>query len=115
MAYALLFSVFVISTCGLVYELTAGALYRFELRLRGSGTLPAFAEKVHTALFVDAGKVWDGGNSFGSNELRVGAGIEARADVTLGYWLKVTPALGFAHGFDRGGQNQIYFTVYIGL
>ena len=83
--------------------------------LRGRGTLPAFAEKVHTALFVDAGRVWDDRNSSLGNETKVGAGIEARLDVTLGYWLKVTPAIGFAHGLDEGGENQLYLTVYVGL
>jgi hypothetical protein len=83
--------------------------------MRGIGTLPAFAEKIHAALFVDAGKVWDDRNTFNGNEVKVGAGVEARADVTLGYWLKVTPALGFAHGFNKGAENQIYFTVYIDL
>ena len=99
------------------YVATGTLEYRAPLffPLRGFGTLPAFAEKVHTALFVDAGRVWDDRNAFTNNEVKVGAGVELRADVTLGYWAKVTPALGFAHGFNQGGQNQIYFTVYIGL
>ncbi|MBJ6799156.1 BamA/TamA family outer membrane protein [Geomonas propionica] len=83
--------------------------------LRGIGTIPAFAEKLHGALFVDAGQVWDDRRSFHGNETRVGAGVELRADVTLGYWVKVTPALGFAHGFNKDGEDQIYFTLYLGL
>ena len=99
------------------YVATGTLEYRAPLfyPMRGLGTLPAFAEKVHTALFVDAGEVWDDRNAFRGNRVKVGAGIEARADVTVGYWAKVTPALGFAHGFNSGGENQIYFTVYIGL
>lgn len=83
--------------------------------LKGIGTVPAFAEKLHCALFADAGQVWDDQRSFHANETRVGAGVELRADLTLGYWVKVTPALGFAHGFNKGGEDQIYFTLYLGL
>jgi len=97
---------------------TTGTLeYRTPLfyPMRGSGTLPAFAEKVHGALFVDAGEVWDDQNSFSARKLLIGAGAEARLDLTLGYWLKITPALGFAHGFRAGGENQVYLTVYVNL
>ncbi|HBG07599.1 MAG: peptidase S9 [Geobacteraceae bacterium GWC2_58_44] len=99
------------------YVATGTVEYRAPLfyPLRGIGTLPAFAEKVHAAVFIDAGRVWDDRNTLAGNELRIGAGIEARADVTVGYWLKVTPALGIARGFNQGGENQLYFTVYIGL
>ena len=83
--------------------------------MRGLGTIPAFLEKTHGALFVDAGKVWDSNASLQQDNVRVGAGVELRADLTLGYWVKVTPALGFAHGFNQGGENQVYFTVYLGL
>jgi Tol biopolymer transport system component len=99
------------------YVATGTLEYRAPLffPMRGYKTLPAFAEKLHGALFVDAGEVWDDRSTFNSNKVKIGAGFEARADVTIGYWLKITPALGFAHGFNRGGENQIYFTVYMNL
>jgi len=99
------------------YVATGTLEYRAPLfyPLRGFGTLPAFAEKVHGALFIDAGEVWDDANAFSASRAKVGAGIEARLDLTLGYWLKITPALGFAHGFGSGGENQVYLTVYLGL
>jgi outer membrane translocation and assembly module TamA len=99
------------------YVATGTLEYRAPLfyPLRGFSTLPAFAEKVHGALFVDAGEVWDDRNTLSGSKVRVGAGVEARLDLTLGYWLKVTPALGFAHGFTSGGENQVYLTVYLGL
>jgi WD40 repeat protein len=99
------------------YVATGTLEYRAPLfyPMRGPGTFPAFLEKVHAALFVDAGEVWNDRNTASDNEVKVGAGVEARADMTLGYWLKATPALGFAHGFNRGGENQIYFTLYINL
>lgn len=99
------------------YVATGTLEYRAPLflPLHGPGTIPAFAEKVHAALFVDAGEVWDDRTAFSGSNVKVGAGIEARMDVTLGYWLKVTPALGVARGFSPGGENQVYFTVYVDL
>jgi hypothetical protein len=99
------------------YVATGTLEYRAPLLypLRGFGTLPAFAEKLHGALFIDAGEVWDDANAFSASRAKVGAGVEARLDLTLGYWLKITPALGFAHGFGSGGENQVYLTVYLGL
>jgi hypothetical protein len=99
------------------YVATGTLEYRAPLfyPMYGPGTFPAFAEKVHGALFVDAGEVWDDHTLFSGSNVKVGAGVEARVDVTLGYWLKVTPALGFAHGFSPGGENQIYLTVYVDL
>ncbi|GFO69130.1 hypothetical protein GMLC_27090 [Geomonas limicola] len=97
---------------------TTGTLeYRAPLfyPMAGPGTGPVFAEKLHGALFVDAGEVWDDQNHFDSDRLKVGIGAEARLDVTLGYWLKITPALGVAHGFRAGGENQVYFTIYVNL
>ncbi|MBU5612433.1 BamA/TamA family outer membrane protein [Geomonas azotofigens] len=99
------------------YVATGTVEYRAPIMypLHGVGTVPAFAEKLHCALFADAGQVWDDRRSFHADETRVGAGVELRADLTLGYWAKVTPALGFAHGFNKGGEDQIYFTLYLGL
>ena len=99
------------------YIATGTAEYRAPLfyPMRGYQTLPAFLEKVHQALFIDAGEVWDDRNAFSGSSVKVGAGVEARLDLTLGYWLQITPALGFAHGFSPGGENQIYLTVYLDL
>jgi Tol biopolymer transport system component len=83
--------------------------------LRGPGTFPAFAEKIHGAIFVDAGEAWDDRNPFRGSAIKVGAGVEARMDVTLGYMLKMTPALGVARGFGADGGNRVYLTVYVDL
>ncbi len=99
------------------YIATGTLEYRLPLffPMRGSGTTPAFAEKIHGALFVDAGEVWDDRSKFSAYNSKVGAGVELRMDVTLGYWLKVTPTIGVARGFSRGGESQAYFTVYVNL
>ena len=97
------------------YVATGTLEYRAPLftPMRGPGTLPAFLEQVHGALFVDAGELWGGPGT--NSGLTIGAGFEARTDVTIGYWLKLTPAVGIAHGFNQGGENQIYFTVYLNM
>ena len=99
------------------YVATGTLEYRAPLffPMHGPGTFPAFAEKVHGALFVDAGEVWDRNSSFSGSNVKVGAGVEARMDITLGYWMKVTPTLGFAKGLNSGGESQLYFTVYVAL
>jgi hypothetical protein len=99
------------------YLATGTLEYRTPLfyPMHGAGTLPFFYEKVHGALFLDAGEVWDDSRRFSTDRLQVGAGVEARLDLTVGYWVKVTPALGFARGLRAGGENQVYLTVYVDL
>ena len=99
------------------YVATGTLEYRMPIfyPMSGPGTFPVFTEKVHGALFVDAGEVWDDRTPFRGSNVKVGAGIEARMDVTLGYWLKVTPAIGLARGFSPGGTGQVYITVYVNL
>jgi outer membrane protein assembly factor BamA len=99
------------------YVATGTLEYRVPLTfpMHGSGTFPAFTEKVHGALFVDAGEVWKRSTPFSRSNVKVGAGIEARVDMTLGYSQKVTPALGIARGLNSGGVSQFYFTIYVAL
>jgi len=59
--------------------------------------------------------VWDDSNGFNFNKLKTGAGMEARFDMTLGYLIKITPAVGIAHGFNEDGETRIYFTIYSDL
>ncbi|MCM0081724.1 peptidase S9 [Geomonas sp. Red32] len=95
--------------------LVSGTLeYRMPLfnPMRGPGTFPFFAEKVHGAIFLDSGEVWGNQRSFRGEEIKTGGGVEVRADITLGYWAKLTPAIGVARGFNRGGESQVYLNVY---
>jgi Tol biopolymer transport system component len=92
-------------------KIATGSLeYRAPIRdiYRGPGTTPFFFDRVHAALFVDGGRTWGDGSD---GKTRVGAGIEGRLDMTLGYWLKIEPAIGFAHGFDRDGESTVYFSL----
>ena len=83
--------------------------------LQGTNTKPFFWDRLHGAVFTDVGEAWDESNSFSSKRLKAGAGIEARFDMTIGYWLEITPALGFAYGFTEDGEAQVYFTIYSNL
>lgn len=92
--------------------------YRFPISylLRGFGTKPVFLDRLHGALFADGGEVWDKERSFKGKDIMIGAGMELRFDMTLGYWLKITPAVGYAHGFDKPyGTDQFYFNIYANL
>ena len=83
--------------------------------LQGTNTKPFFWDRLHAAIFTDAGEVWDDNRGASLKRLKVGAGIEARLDMTLGYYLEITPAFGIAHGFNQDGETVIYFTIYTNL
>lgn len=83
--------------------------------LRGVNTKPFFWDRLHGAVFTDIGEVWDDTNGFSSRRLEVGSGMEVRFDMTLGYWLEITPTLGIAHGFNQDGETTIFFTIYTNL
>ncbi|MGZ8441254.1 MAG: peptidase S9 [Candidatus Deferrimicrobiaceae bacterium] len=95
------------------YVATGTLEYRMPVYylFRGPGTAPVFLDRMHAAAFVDAGEAWGEGVPFSYRRVKVGAGVEARADLTLGYWLKIEPAIGFAWGFDAEGEAQAYFTI----
>jgi Tol biopolymer transport system component len=75
---------------------------------RGPGTAPFFFDRVHAALFVDGGRTWGDGSD---GKTRIGAGVEARLDMTLGYWLKIEPATGIAYGFGDDGEASVYIVL----
>ncbi len=81
----------------------------------GAGVFPYFFEKLHLALFLDGGEVWNDQTPASLNSILAGAGAEVRMDVITGYWLKLTPAIGVAHGLSKGGENQLYFTIYMNM
>lgn len=73
---------------------------------RGIRDLPLFFGRLHTAAFFDAGRVWKGSD----DEWRKSAGLELRADTLLGYYFPTTLVVGYAHGFDDDGRNEVYLT-----
>lgn len=99
------------------YLATGTLEYRAPIKyiFRGPGTTPFFFDRVHAAAFVDIGEIWDDNTGFTSDRVKVGAGLEARLDMTLGYRLGITPAVGVAHGFNEGGETTVYLTIYSNL
>lgn len=99
------------------YIATGTLEYRAPIKyiFSGPGTKPFFWDRLHGAVFADIGEVWDDDAGFTSDKLKVGAGAEARLDMTLGYWLRITPTIGFAHGFNEDGETTVYFTIYTNL
>ena len=97
--------------------LTATLEYRMPLLyiLRGWNTKPFFFDRLHLATFLDGGTVWDSRDDYSDDNIRTGVGVEVRFDITLGYILKITPALGIAKGLGHGGEDQAYFTIYTEL
>ncbi len=92
------------------YAATGTLEYRMPLRqfFSGSGTSPLFYKQLHGAFFIDQGEVWESGFPSG-DDVRTSAGFEIAIDLVLGYQTRISPALGFAHGFDRYGKSMLYF------
>ena len=82
--------------------------WRFPLRRveRGIMAPPLALHQVFGNVFVDAGQAWDTGDS--PEHYFTGAGFEANADTILFYNTGVNLRLGYAHGFNAGGDNKIY-------
>ena len=61
------------------------------------------------SLFADKGDAWNAGEKM---QLKTGAGVEWNAETLIGYdLLHLGVTLGYAHGFDAGGENRYYFRV----
>jgi hypothetical protein len=65
---------------------------------RGHGTLPLFARTLHGAVFADLGHAWT--RSFSARDLKSSVGVEAAADLVIGYFVPFTLAGGAALGRD---------------
>jgi len=64
-------------------------------------------------LFVDSGDAWNKGETIAA---RTGAGVEWNVEALLGYdLLKLATTLGYAHGFDKGGEDRLYLRVTLPL
>jgi hypothetical protein len=87
------------------------AEWRFPIALveRGSMAPPVGLHQVHGSLFYTGGEAWDQDGDIPG--LRQSAGAEITAEIVLGYWLALDLRLGFAKGFDEGGEEQVYLGV----
>ena len=73
---------------------------------RGIMAPPLALHQVFGSVFVDAGAAWDNGNR--PETYFTSAGVEAHADTILFYNLGLNLRLGYAHGYNKGGDNRIY-------
>jgi hypothetical protein len=83
--------------------------YRFPIAWieRGYQTFPLYLRRVHGKLFADYG-----GSFFGAiakDKLKLGVGGEVMLELTYAWFFDAALQLGYAHGFDKGGGDQIYF------
>ena len=75
--------------------------------------LPIALHQLHATVFADTGKVWTDREN--ESDYRTGAGLEINADVGLLYSSRLTLRLGYAHGFDFGGDDELYARVGVGF
>jgi len=76
---------------------------------RGFMSPPVGLLDISGNLFVEGGATWDEGSE--PDETRSAAGVEVLARVNLGYALNLNLRLGFAHGYDEDGEDQVYLTI----
>jgi Tol biopolymer transport system component len=87
--------------------------YRFPISLleQGYDTKPFYYRKLHGAVFFEAGDAWNG--TFHESDVRRSVGVEARLDMTLGYYLPLTLRFVIAKGLDEEGKLQIYLGLWV--
>ena len=91
----------------------ASSEYRFPLLNleQGIGNGPVYFRRLHGAVFAEGADAYDRGGVI--NDFRTAAGAELRCDLDLGYRLPVTLRLVVAKGFDQGGEDQGYLTLWL--
>ncbi len=77
---------------------------------RGLMAPPIGLHQLYGKLFYNWGETWDAGLKI--PPLRSGAGAELTADIILAYWLPIDISLGYAIGFNEGGEEQAYLEVH---
>ena len=92
---------------GLQYHLFQ-AEYRFPIWRINHGvlTLPVYLNRLHAAVYMDAGDAFFG--RFDIDTFRVGVGGHLMLDFTLGYLLPFTLRIGYARGLMDTGIDQFY-------
>lgn len=75
----------------------------------GYGTIPFMIRDVWITGFYEYGNVWMDETRF--SDFKSSAGIELHLRITLGYMVDIEGYIGYAHGFNEYGENQVYFGV----
>lgn len=92
----------------------ASAEYRFPIAAPefGYGTLPLGLRRVHGAAFIDAGRAFD---PPALGLAAVGAGVELRCELTLGYQYTTDLRIGYARGLTGNGGDHLLLLVGSGF
>ncbi|MDZ4184391.1 MAG: BamA/TamA family outer membrane protein [Desulfuromonadales bacterium] len=92
----------------------ASTEYRFPLLNleQGIGNGPLYFRRLHGAVFAEGADAFDRGGVM-IKDFRTAAGAELRCDLDLGYRLPLTLRLVVAKGFDQGGEDQGYLTLWL--
>ena len=72
----------------------------------GPWTLPFFVRRLYLAAFADYGAAVE--ELTGFDPFLLGVGGELRLQSTIGYALSASFRVGYAHGFNKGGEDQVY-------
>lgn len=88
--------------------LLANIEWRFPLGLVESGIMvpPVGIHQLHGTIFYSAGDAWNSETE--SADYSNSAGMELYMELIVGYFIPLNLRLGYAHGFDEGGENQVY-------
>jgi hypothetical protein len=88
--------------------------YRFPIAEldRGPGNGQFYLRRVHGAVFYEGAQAFDRGRPRLAH-FRTAAGLEARLDADLGYFLPLTLRVVLARGFDEGGETQGYISLWL--
>ena len=86
--------------------------WRFPIKLVEYGVtapVPIGIHQIYGDVFYNAGEAWF--ETEPHKPVHSGVGLELNTETVLGYWIVLNLRLGFAHGFDQGGTNQVYLTI----
>ncbi|MBA1147062.1 hypothetical protein H0Z60_08305 [Ectothiorhodospiraceae bacterium WFHF3C12] len=65
--------------------------------------------RLHGRVFADTGAAWTFGNE--PDGYQTGAGTELYADLNALYIINLRVGLGYAYGFDEGGEHRVYLSL----
>jgi hypothetical protein len=85
--------------------------YRFPILYihKGLDTLPVVARRLFATIFFDSGSAWESADDF--KRFRTGAGAELALSMNLFLDFPFTLRLGYARGFQEGGENVFYVRI----
>ncbi len=75
----------------------------------GLATFPVMFRDLWLTPFVEYGNVWEKKTTV--SDFKTSAGVELNLRITVGYSMNLQGYIGYARGFDKYGEDQIYFAI----